>query len=257
MSRFVNLEFDDASRSSRRERAPAKDEGYYWGFAQRAFEEADFEKAMRYYAKVLEFNPRNAAAWSGQVRALIELREFREARLWADKALETFPHDPETLAAKAVALGRSDAVEEALAYSDASIEARGDTPYVWLARADVFLARREKRADFCVGKALALAPGDWFTAWLASRLHFYHEQFALAFKAAQTALEANASQSVVWLQLGLCQRNLGLVGAARTSLQHARQLNPRDPETKQALLDLDRVGWRTRFAGLWRKLFRA
>ena len=36
------------------------------------------------------------------MRALIELEEFQEAKLWADKALERFPNEPELLAAKAV-----------------------------------------------------------------------------------------------------------------------------------------------------------
>lgn len=96
---------------------------------------------------MLEFNPDNAAAWTGQVRALIELGELREATLWADKALDRFPDHTELLAAKAGALGRSGFLDEAIAFSDASIEQRGDTPYVWLARGDVLLARREPRAD--------------------------------------------------------------------------------------------------------------
>src|SRR3989449_10002154 len=100
---------------------------------------------------------------------LIELGEFREAKLWADKALERFPHEPELLAAKAVALGRSGDLQGALAFSDSSIEERGDTPYVWLARGDVMLARKEQRADYCFEKALLLAPRDWFIGWLAAR----------------------------------------------------------------------------------------
>src|SRR5213078_3430249 len=107
----------------------------------------------------------NAAAWTCQVRMLIELGEFREARLWADKALERFPHEPDLLAAKAVALARSGDLQGALSFSDAAIEERGDTPYVWLARADVLLARHEPRADYCLEKALRLAPGDWFIGW--------------------------------------------------------------------------------------------
>jgi tetratricopeptide (TPR) repeat protein len=79
---------------------------------------------------------------------LIELGEFKEARLWADKALENFPDESELLAAKAVALARSGDLQGALAFSDSSIEARGETPYIWLARGDVLLARRESRADF-------------------------------------------------------------------------------------------------------------
>src|SRR5882757_10617886 len=97
---------------------------------------------------------------------LIELGEFREAKLWADKALERFPQWPELLAAKAVALGRSGDLDSALAFSDASIEERGDTPYVWLARGDVLLARAESRANYWFEKALLLAQNDWFTLLL-------------------------------------------------------------------------------------------
>src|SRR6185436_12108099 len=122
------------------------------------------ESALRLYSKVLEYDPLDTNAWTGQVRMLIELGEFREAKLWADKALERFPHHPELLAAKAVALGRSGDLQGALAFSDAAIEERGDTPYVWLARADVLLAREETRADYCLEEALLLAPRNWFVA---------------------------------------------------------------------------------------------
>jgi Flp pilus assembly protein TadD len=50
--------------------------------------------------------PAQPGRWTGQVRMLIELKEFHEAKLWADKALEKFPNEPELLAAKAVALAR-------------------------------------------------------------------------------------------------------------------------------------------------------
>src|SRR5207249_7991508 len=95
--------------------------------ARTAFENGDFELGLRLYSKVLEFNPENAAAWTGQVRMLVELGEFHEAKLWADKALERFPSEPELLAAKAVALGRNGDLQGAIAFSDASIEERGDT----------------------------------------------------------------------------------------------------------------------------------
>jgi len=60
-----------------------------------AFENATFEPALRFYSKVLEYNPGTLAAWTAQVRMLIELGEFREAKLWANKALERFPNEPE------------------------------------------------------------------------------------------------------------------------------------------------------------------
>lgn len=257
MSRFVNLEFGDESEGHAQDAqaGAVKDEAHYLTTARGAFENGQFESALRHYSKVLEFNPRNTSAWSGQVRMLIELGEFREAKLWADKALEQFPHDPELLAAKAVALGRAGDLQGALAFSDAAIEERGDTPYIWLARGDVLLARRETRADYCFDKALALAPGDWFVTWLAARIRHYYEQFALALKLAQQAVEWNASHFFLWLELGRCQLALGLAGPAKNSFSRAKELNPRSDDVREALVSVSNIGLWPRLRGLMRQLF--
>jgi tetratricopeptide (TPR) repeat protein len=258
MSRFGNLELGGESEELRqREQKPlAKDEAYYLSLASSAFESGDFEQALRYYSKVLEFNPQNTAAWTAQVRMLIELGEFREARLWADKALERFPHAPELLAAKAVALARTGDLQGALAFSDASIEERGDTPYVWLARADVLLARKEQRADYCFEKVLQLAPKDWFVAWLAARVRFYYRQFVLALNLLQRAIEWNAGNFILWLELGCCQMELGLIGPAQTSFTQARQLNSDCEEASLALVELSRKGIAARTKGWFKGLFK-
>ena len=257
MSRFVNLELGNESedQSQQGQQAVLKDEAYYLGEAREAFELGRFEQALRFYSKVLEYNPKNASAWTAQVRMLIELGEFREAKLWADKALERFPHEPELLASKAVALGRSGDLSGALAFSDASIEERGDTPYVWLARADVMLARAERRADFCFEKALLLAPHDWFIAWLAARIHRYYRQFVLALGLLQQAVELHAGNFVLWLELGRCQKTLGFIGPARRSFEHAQQLNPDSHEAAVALAHLNENGLWTRIFGGYRRLF--
>src|SRR3954469_17036493 len=205
MSRFGNLELGDESRErglKHEAKELVKGEAYYASEAHSAFENGNFESALRLFSKVLEFNPQNVTAWTGQVRMLIELNECKEARLWADKALERFPHDPELLAAKAVALARSGDLQGAISFSDAAIEERGDTPYVWLARADVLLARKERRADFCFEKALLLAPRDWSVAWLAARIRFYYEQFAMALKLLQQAVSWRSDHFLLWLELG-------------------------------------------------------
>jgi tetratricopeptide (TPR) repeat protein len=260
MSRFINLELGGESEenpSQGNEKPLVKDESYYLAEARTAFENGNFEPGLRFYSKVLEFNPQNAAAWTGQVRMLIELGEFREAKLWADKALERFPREPELLAAKAVALGRSGDLQGALAFSDAAIEERGDTPYIWLARADVLLARREQRADYCFDKALALAPHDWFVAWLAARIRLYYEQFVLALKLLQKSVELNTGHFILWLQLGQCQQALGLIGAARNSYTQAQQLNPHCREADLARIRLSKTGIWARVRGVWRQLFKS
>jgi tetratricopeptide (TPR) repeat protein len=257
MSRFNNLEFgsEDSGPTPLQNQA-LKGEEFYFAEAGSAFENGQFEQGLRLYSKVLEFNPNNAGAWTGQVRMLIELTEFREAKLWADKALERFPHEPELLAATAVALARGGDLQGALAFSDASIEEHGDTSYVWLARADVLLARKESRADYCFQKALLLAPKSWFVAWLAARIHYYYKQFALALKQLQQAVEWNASHFLLWLELGRCQEGLGLLGPARTSYQRARELNPQCNEAHAALRQLSGTGLGRQARALWQRLFK-
>ena len=252
MSRFGNLELGGESESQwqQEQKPPAKDEAYYFGEARAAFESGDFEQALRFYSKVLEYNPQNSAAWTAQVRMLVELGEFREAKLWADKALERFPQFPELLAAKAVALARSGDLQGALAFSDASIEERGDTAYIWLARGDVMLARKEHRADYRFEKALLLAPKDWFIAWLASRIRFYYGQFVFALKLLQQAVEWNTGHFLLWLELGQCQQTLGFIGLAENSFTQAQQLNPQCGEADLALAQLSQTGfWRARATG--------
>ena len=258
MSRFGNLELgsNEFEDQWQQQKPLARDEAYYLAEARGACEDGEFEKALRAYSKVLEYNPQNAAAWTAQVRMLIELGEYREAKLWADKALERFASWPELLAAKAVALARGGDLQGALAFSDASIEERGDTPYVWLARGDVLLARKEQRADYCFEKALLLAPKDWFIAWLAARIRFYYRQFALALTLLQQAVEWNAANFILWLDLGHCQRELGLIGPARISFTQARQINPNCDQARAALIQLSHAGIFGWAAGRLRQLFK-
>jgi len=257
MSRFGNLELGGEEENWQQEQKPlAKDEAYYLAQAVAAFENGDFEQALRLYSKVLEFNPQNAGAWAGQVRMLIELGEYREAKLWADKALERFPAWPELLAAKAVALARAGDLQAALAFSDASIEERGDTPYIWLARGDVMLARSEQRANYCFEKAMLLAPKDWFIALLAARIRFYYEQFVLALNLLQQAIEWNAGRFILWLELGRCQQAMGLPGPARSSFTHAHQLNPDCREAYDALAHISHTGAIARIRGWFNEHFK-
>ncbi len=173
---------------------------------------------------------------------LIELGEYREAKLWADKALERFPSEPELLAAKAVALGRSGDLQGALAFSDASIEERGDTPYVWLARGDVLLAREETRADYCFEKALLLAPRDWFVAWLAARIRYYYKQFVLALKLLQQAVEMQRQPFSAVAGAGPMPAGAGPGRAGRTLLRAGATIKPALPRGRPGADQLSRNG---------------
>ncbi len=238
MSRFGNLELGDHPRESRVQAQFGVDERKWSEEAHAAFSRGEFEQALRAFAKVIEFNPKNVSAWIGQVRMLIELGEFQQARKWADTALERFPDAPELLAAKAVTLARLGDLQAAMVFSDAAIEGHGETPYLWLARGDVLLAGDGPRSEYCFAKALAAAPTEWIWPWLASRVHFYYKKFSLALKLVSQALALDAGQAVVWLQMGKCQIALGLASAAQTSIDQARQLDPRSVEGESAVTEL-------------------
>jgi tetratricopeptide (TPR) repeat protein len=217
-------------------------------------QEGDFERALRSFARVLEFNPQNPVPWTGQVRMLIELGEFREAKVWADKALERFPHEPELLAAKAVALARTGDLKAAMAFSDAAFEERGDTPYIWIARADVLLARKETRADYCFERAVTLEPINWLVRWLIARVQYYYERFVVALKAVQEALAFDASRAVLWLQLGLCQRTRA-DWRGRGFDAASRATQSENAMASASLNELSETDFFTRLRGGWRRLF--
>ena len=255
MSRFGNLEFESENVSPQNQRQqPMKDEEHYLAKAQEAFEAGRFELALRMFARVIEFNARVPAAWTGQVRMLIEVAEFEEARVWADKALAIFPDEGELLAAKGVALARLGDQAGAISYSDAAVESQMNTPYIWLARADVLLARQEKRADYCFERALALAENHWLYRWLAARIHAYYRHFARALKSAQEALNLDPGRAVLWLQAGECQLALGLATQARNSFEQARELDPEQP-IQQFISQVNDTTFLDKLAGRWRQWF--
>jgi tetratricopeptide (TPR) repeat protein len=232
-------------------REVVKDEAYYLAEAQEKFQQGRYDPALRAYSKVLEYNSANPIAWTLQVRMLIELGELREAKLWAEKALQRLPNLPELLAAKAVVLARMADLDSALAFSDAAIEERGNTPYVWLARGDVLLARGEARATYCFEQALTLGRSDWVNSWQAARIHHFHRSFAIAHTYAQQAVELAPGRAVVWLQVGECETALGLGGRASESLAQARLLDPECPGLEPALKEAARI---STSGSLWRRM---
>ncbi|HIL71751.1 MAG TPA: tetratricopeptide repeat protein [Verrucomicrobia bacterium] len=255
MSRFSNLEFGDQSEQAGGFRQGLRDDNHYMKMAVQGLENGDFKMALKHYSRVLEYNPDVVGAWLGQVRMLVELKEYQGAGMWADKALERFPNAPDLLAAKAVTLARSGEADSALAFSDASIEAGGGSAYVWMARGDVLLACREKEqaSRFCFEKAVSIEADDWVVPWLISRIYRIYKKFALAMNPIRRAVELQAGHGILWLQLGYCQQDLGLFNAAGQSFTQARELIPENIEIIQALLDHSQMGW---WQGIHRRLTR-
>ena len=255
MSRFVHLEFDGESSDHRPPARPKVSDNRCLAEAKTAFEAADFEQALRLYGRALEFDAASAAAWTGQIRSLIELEQFTEAKRWAEQALERFPRDPELLSAQAVVLARLGDFEAAMTFSDAAFAERGESPYLWLARADVFLSRREAMAEVCLHRAITGCERDWAVAWLAARIQMFYRQYAQALKSAQIAVDWNPTNAVVWATVATCQSRLGLVRLAESSVARALELDPQCDAAKRLRRELKNAGLAQRAAGWLRQLF--
>jgi tetratricopeptide (TPR) repeat protein len=196
----------------------------------------------------LEQNAAFYPGWLGQVLMLIELGEYREADVWADKALELFPEHPELYALKAVACARDGRAKKAMGYSDTSISKDNITAQVWLSRAELLMKRGSRIAENCISKAVGLAEDDRAIIRLeAGRLLCENGLYSAALPYLQDAADALPKSALVWYELGVCQARLGRRQAA-VSLEQCLNLRP---GWREAERELEKVSG----GGFWGRLF--
>lgn len=244
MGRFSNLEFD--GREPLREEPVAfgeiRDDQYYLRMADQEFRRARFEKALRFYSRSLEYNANVHAAWVGQVQMLLELGEYKEARLWADKALELHRDSADILSAKVVACARTGDRQKAVEFSDAAIAQRGATPFVWLARGEALMASRQANDEYCLEKAAAESKQDWFMQLRIARVFHSHRQFARALTWITKATRQEPGAPYVLSVLADCQAAHGFSSMARNSYLQALALDPELAPAAAGLRALDGQG---------------
>ncbi|MBE0534827.1 MAG: tetratricopeptide repeat protein [Phycisphaerae bacterium] len=253
MNRFASLEFDDADPPSKRESPgePVRDAPFFYRQAMLAWLGGDWELGLRNYSRALERNHALFEAWSGQVMMLIELGEYPEAQVWADKALELFPEHPELLAEKAIACVRDEKLTKAMAYSDNAVSKDRLTWRVWLSRAEVVMRRKGRLAEECVHKAVTLGGGSVNVTRLeAGRVLSMHGRYAAALEYLERAVKDFPKSPLAWYELGRCQSQLGLSQAA-ASLQQALYLRPDWP---CAVRQMDRTLKAGLLIRVWRRL---
>jgi tetratricopeptide (TPR) repeat protein len=265
MTRFRTLEFDEEepTRISAHDQARAtvarevRDESYHVREAEREYQNARFEQALRLYSRALEANPNLDAAWVGQVRMLIEMGELKEATVWADRALELFKDHAELLSAKGVVAARLGDRKKALQFSDSAASAKGaGSVYAWLARGEVLLATRRDNGAFCLEKAKGAAgKPDWFTVLLVARIFYFYRHYARGLQNAREAAELQPTAPFAWLVVGNCQEALGLVSRARESYGEAVKLDRDFQPAREALHGVSSLGVLKRMDAALRRVF--
>ena len=253
MGRFTKLEFDSTPEPDRPGRPQDIGPDILFLQAEREYRDGNFEQALRYYSRALECDKLMVEAWRRQVVILIELAEFSEAALWADKASELFPNDPDLLAGKACALCRLGDVKQALKIVDRAIRLPGSSPYPWISRGEVLLATKEGRYDYCFSKAVTMAPTSWNVLAQVGRVYQYYGIYSKAIEYFKRSMGCDASVLFIYLETARCQKALGLLSHARAALQQLLRVNPKHFEARRELESLS--SGTGRISGFFRRLF--
>ncbi|MEE8575366.1 MAG: tetratricopeptide repeat protein [Thermodesulfobacteriota bacterium] len=226
--RFSRLEID--SKVAPEELTPKgfaieeRDAGWYMKRAEEAYQTGYFEKALQLYTRALREDRALISAWTGQVRMLVELGEYKEAILWSDKALELFRSNSDLLSARAQAAARSGDTRTALSCSDASLQGTGTSPYRWIVRAEVLLSSEAKHADSCFKKALAEEDSFWMDHIAIASIYLSYGKATQAMNYARSAMKLEPTSGYVWFIQGECQSELGLISPARESYRRALEI---------------------------------
>jgi tetratricopeptide (TPR) repeat protein len=261
--RFTRLEMSgDERQESRTEQAervggvPVRTAQHDLQEAHGAYMSGRFEPALQMYTRALQADRALIPAWVGQVQMLIELREYDEARLWSDKALELFKSNGDLLAAKARACLRAGDRPAAVSCSDESLRSQGSSSMRWQSRGEIMLGRRGERARSCFDKALTESAADWFDRVIIARIYLFHHKPTPALEFAQAAVKLEPGHHYAWYVLGRCQEALGWLGEAGVSYRRSLELPGDRSRARSALGALESRGITARLSAWLGGLFR-
>jgi len=203
--RFSRLEFENRQTGckAKAEGEPIRNAQFFYARAIKAELAGDWELSLRMHSKAVQQNHLFISSWEGQVLMLIELGEYEEAIVWADKALEKFPANPRFFATKALAYHRNAFREKALAFSDNALSKDNITANVWLARAEIMLKDKTSIAENCVDKALTAQDVDnGYVLLKAGRIFNDARKYIVAEKRLREAAGYLPDSALLWFELG-------------------------------------------------------
>lgn len=220
------------------------DEAYFTG---------NYRDALRHYSRALQEENTHVYPWIGQISSLIELKQYREAELWSNKALEQFPEDSSLLSQRARVLALTGNLKRAMGASDYALT-KGATSWSWLARGDVLLQAGEKNALLCFEKAVEEAgKEDWHVPLIAGMNFSRRRQWASAQDFLRRSVETNPKNYFSWCEYGRALHQLSFFDRAQDAITRSLQLKP---DYKPAL-ELERISFRTplykRFFNIFRR----
>lgn len=231
------------------------DQHYYLERANEAFAEDDYEKALAFYSRTLQYDISMEEGWLGQLRCLIELGELPEAVIWSNRAFEKFPKSASILAARAVAEARSGRSGAAIQYSDSAFSNQGVGSYAWVARGEVLLATSAANAKACFTKAVEISPNDWsIRSWIA-RAYMTRRCYHQALEHLNQAVKLDPERFTCWYRIGKCSEALGQLDEAQIAYRRALATKPSFKKAQHALREIGEKGPISKAIDGFRRLF--
>jgi tetratricopeptide (TPR) repeat protein len=228
-----------------------RDGSYHLQLARKLELAGDTEEAMRAYSAALGEDPRQLSGWIGQLWLLGELEEFPELDLWARKALETFPDNPQLMAMRSIGLHRMGHRQEARDLNDMALERSGESDTVWLARAEVMMSEQRLAAEECLNHARRATEEEAIMLLRAGAICLRHDRLQMGVRHLES-LVASHESARGWFLLGELRKRLGLVEPARVAFEQAATLAPTNMNYKQAGRSAD-PGFLGRISGIFRR----
>ncbi|MEN6371460.1 MAG: tetratricopeptide repeat protein [Armatimonadota bacterium] len=258
MGRFDHLEMSNWSPELETPdpNSGTRDENYYKEQADEAFINEDYERALAYYSRALQYNISLEECWLGQLRCLIELWELQEAVVWSNRALEKFPKSAQLLAARAVAECRMGHTESAMGYSDGAFSEAGVNTYCWIARGEVLLSKNYNNAKACFAKAIELAPNDWSIRAAIGHAFRVRKSFTNAYDYFKQAVKLDSDRAACWYWLGKCAESLGEIDEAATAYKRALMVSSSYKKALDDLYKIENKGLFSRMGYAIRRLFK-
>jgi tetratricopeptide (TPR) repeat protein len=237
MGRFAKLEMGSSpAQADQSAVTPDLDEQQCLSTGADKFRSGFYEDAIAEYSRALQFNRDLASAWVGQIRCLLGSYEYAEAATWCDRALERFANTPDLLACKGLALtylGDSTGPK----YLDLAIEMRTPSEWVWLARGQSLLTRKngDTNAARCFLKALESSGGDWHTDLRIGIAYNTEHRYAQARSHLMQAAREAPQNPLCAYQLGVMHEGVSDTASAISSYERALNLRHGYKEAMRAL----------------------
>jgi tetratricopeptide (TPR) repeat protein len=244
------------SRKRDEQAVPATDydQGHYVSEAEKFYFAGEYQKALRQYSRAMQVDQSAVEPWIGQVLCLIELKQYREAMMWALRGLELFPEEPRLISVQGLAYALNGTIKRGLACSDYAISRPGaSSGFTWAVRGHILSLADNSNATFCFDKAMEVRPkDDWRTPMRIGLLLVQEKKWSRAAEFLQSAVEANPRNGYLWKKLGLAKERMGLAQPALEAYEAALHLNSDDREAEASIQRLTTTGLSAR---LWRRFF--